>query len=217
MRKILYSAVFDGRYPFQELFDTITTVTEADQMVDEAAALVIWGGGDISPSLYGHDVSPHTGATADPSRRDLIEWELANKAVSMGMPVIGVCRGAQIMCALSGGHLIQDVTGHTNSHNMHVLGGDRVMVSSSLHHQMMFPWGVEHEIIAEAFPDRSKHYLTRPKNSQKDIEIEALPCEPEIVWFPKTKALAIQGHPEFMGVDTPYVQYCFELVKKYVV
>lgn len=214
--KVLYSAVFDGDYPFGELFKAVTTITNPDHMTEKDSALILWGGGDISPSLYGHGVSKRTGAGAEPNNRDLIEWDLATRAVEMGVPVIGICRGAQLMCAMSGGYLIQDVTGHGGTHNMCVMGTNEIIATSSLHHQMMSPWGVDHKIIAFASPSRSNRYVIHPPHSAEDIILDDVPCEPEIVWFPKTKALAIQGHPEFMGVDSRYVKYCFELVNQYV-
>lgn len=214
--KTLYSAIFDGEYPFGGLFKETTTITQPEEMKEKNSCLVIWGGGDISPSLYGHDVCRRTGASADPSTRDLIEFELAHQAMRMEIPIIGICRGAQLMCALSGGYLIQDVSGHTSAHEMEDIETKEIMTTSSLHHQMMFPWGTAHVVIARSSPARSNHYTARPKDAETDINIEAIPCEPEVVWFPKTKSLAIQGHPEFMGITSRYVQYCFDLVRKYV-
>lgn len=213
-RKILYSALFDGSYPFGDMFEEVTTVMNPEDIVNENAALIIWGGGDISPSLYGHGVSTHTGASETPSNRDLLEVDLANKAVSLGIPVIGICRGAQIMCALSGGYLIQDCTGHTSSHLIEDVKSKDTVVTSSLHHQMMFPWNVEHKMIAVSSPKLSRCYMTHPKDT--DIITKEIEAEPEIVWFPKTKSLAIQGHPEFLSYTAALTQYCRDLINRYV-
>ena len=214
--KTLYSAVFDGEYPFAGLFKKVTTVTRSVELSDPNSCLIIWGGGDISPTLYKHGVSPRTHTGAEPSNRDVVEWALAERAVAMGIPIIGICRGAQMMCAMSGGSLIQDVDGHTRDHDLKVIQTGEVMTTSSLHHQMMFPWNIEHKMIATAYPMRSNHYLTRPLGASEDLDLTDIPCEPEIVWFPQTKALAIQGHPEFCGIGSTFVQYCFDLASKYV-
>ena len=213
--KILYSAIFDGGYPFASMFDKVTTVTLEEELVEKDSMLILWGGGDIHPSLYGHEVSPKSHVSWGLSTMDEIEWALANKAVSLGIPVIGICRGAQMMCALSGGSLIQDISGHTTSHNMKVLLDGEVIGISSLHHQMMYPWDTEHKMIAISDPNRSKSYIIRPKNSNSDIELKEIPCEPEIIWFPLTKSLAIQGHPEFYETESRYVKYCKELIRGY--
>src|SRR5438067_2150266 len=78
--------------------------------------LVIWGGADISPSIYGEPVGPRTGAGHEPSFRDRTEMAAVDAAIKVGIPLIGVCRGAQLMCAMSGGKLVQDVQGHMGSH-----------------------------------------------------------------------------------------------------
>jgi GMP synthase-like glutamine amidotransferase len=209
--KVLYSALFDGEYPFGDLFEKVTTVMLPEELVDEGGCLIIWGGGDISPSYYNHSVSRHTGATLVPDRRDTLEWDLANKAVSMGIPVIGICRGAQMMNAKSGGYLIQDVTGHTRQHEM-ITNKDEKMQTSSLHHQMMaFEPDQDVVMIAKSSPALSKHYII-----EKEIDLEVPECEPEIVYFPQTKALCIQGHPEYMSLNSRFVRYCSELVKQYV-
>ena len=217
LKKTLYSALFRGEYPFGNIFETVTTVINPDEMVEDNSVLIIWGGGDISPTLYNHGVSKLTGASEDPSGRDLYELDLARHAVDRGIPIIGICRGAQLMCAVSGGYLIQDVTGHTSAHDMTVIQTGEILKTSSLHHQMMYPWEIEHKMIAVSTQNRSRRYVTHPLESHEDILIEALPYdEPEIVWFPKTKSLAIQGHPEFMSMNDPFVNFCFDLVKKYV-
>jgi hypothetical protein len=48
--------------------------------------LVVWGGADISPSLYNHKVSERTGADEEPSFRDKYEWALMNRAKELGIP-----------------------------------------------------------------------------------------------------------------------------------
>jgi GMP synthase-like glutamine amidotransferase len=215
-KKLLYSAVFDGQYPFAPLFRDVVTVEDPDRMTAKDSVLIIWGGGDISPTLYGHGVSARTHGTDIPSNRDLIEWDLARTAVREGIPIIGICRGAQMMCAMSKGSLIQDITGHHQSHEIEVLKTNETMITSSLHHQMMFPWNIEHKMIAVSRPTRSNHYITRPKEAKEDVYVTDVPCEPEIIWFPQTKSLCIQGHPEFLGVQSRFVQFCFELVSTYV-
>lgn len=74
-------------------------------IVDRLDALVLVGGADVDSSRYGED--PH--ATADQPRtaRDASEIALYRRAREIGMPVLGVCRGLQIMAVAHGGNLIQ--------------------------------------------------------------------------------------------------------------
>jgi gamma-glutamyl-gamma-aminobutyrate hydrolase PuuD len=177
-------------------------------------ALIIWGGGDIHPSLYGRpNYASGTGKTL--SDRDVVEVKLLEKAIEAKIPILGICRGAQLGCAAAGGILIQHVNEHGRSHMMATSDG-KEMVTSSLHHQMMFPWEVEHELIAWASPARSNKYVGITEEEAKHIpKKEELYIEPEIVWFPKIKCLAIQGHPEFMDNQCLFNLYIKELCGRY--
>lgn len=174
--------------------------------------LVCFGGGaDIHPSLYGStDVA--SWVSIKPSGRDVVEQQAFTEAVKRKKPILGICRGAQLACALAGGKLIQDVTSHAGgSHNIDTQEG-RSRVISSAHHQMMYvtPNLVEHtEVIAWCEP-RSHHYL-------HDIPDFVPPVvEPEILLFKNVNALAVQGHPEFMNPTHSTVCYVRQLISQYL-
>jgi anthranilate/para-aminobenzoate synthase component II len=181
----------------------------------EVDAVVIWGGEDISPSIYGEKPSKMCGAPSTMSERDRVETSAMLEAIDRNIPIIGVCRGAQLACAVAGGRLAQHVDGHGGSHRMDTFDGQSI-VTSSVHHQMMIPFAVDHTLIAWADKPRSQRYIKG--DDSNDEEMAGRGIEPEIVWFPKIKALAIQGHPEFMhdpDID-PFVQYCMGLVRTFI-
>ena len=69
-------------------------------------ALIIGGGDDISPEHYGGDIDARV--KADPARDELeIHW--IEKALDGGLPLLGICRGAQLINAVLGGTLHQDI------------------------------------------------------------------------------------------------------------
>jgi GMP synthase-like glutamine amidotransferase len=202
--------------PFDQVYPKAKLVTADDiETGCTIDALVIWGGADISPSLYSERVSSLCGATYELSKRDYEEASACQAAIERGIPIIGVCRGAQLACAVSGGRLLQHVDNHGRTHLMDTHDGLR-MKTSSVHHQMMYPFDVEHKLLAWASEKLSQRYIIGDDTS--DPEMADKP-EPEIVWFPKTKSLAIQGHPEFHSdpKNDPFVQYCMELVRKFIV
>jgi GMP synthase-like glutamine amidotransferase len=203
---------FDQRYQKGRL----VTPTEIAKGAD-IDALVIWGGEDISPSLYGELPSKYTGARTSLSRRDQVEAEACFAAMERNIPLIGVCRGAQLLCALAGGRLIQHVNSHSGTHGMKCLDEDILINTTSVHHQMMYPFDVSHVLLAQAWPKRSNTYVT--EGDAEDMEMHKTDTpEPEIVWFPDIKGLAIQGHPEFVGnpEESPFVQYCLRKVDQYI-
>ena len=199
--------------PFDQIYGRTLEVTGADVTAGKVDAVVIWGGADISPSLYGQPASQMTHARAELSSRDEIEADIFHSAVSAGVPIIGVCRGAQLACALSGGKLVQHVGGHGGSHPITLSDGGSI-VTTSVHHQMMFPFDMpvdDWNLLAWTKDKLSASYVLTDDDIRQEI-----PCEPEIVWFPKTRALAIQGHPEFDTEDSPFVQHCLDLVRKFI-
>lgn len=213
--KRLISALYNESSPFQFIFDEqIATQDPSDLKTTKASALIIWGGEDISPSIYGHELSSKTGAQKEPSIRDRLEMQFAKQAIELGIPIIGICRGAQLMCAVSGGTLIQHVTGHA------IIGGHLVVtndkkefVTNSVHHQMLNPFKVDHELLAWCPTKLSRVYIG-PNDTLVNEAYAKDFKEPEIVWFPKTKALCIQGHPEYGNAQLPFIRYCLKLVEE---
>ncbi len=213
----LYSALYHGEgFPFDALTDETVVVRTPEELTDINSILVVWGGQDISPDLYKH---PWSRTTHAGGRRDTDEWALMQAAVKLGIPIIGVCRGAQMLCALAGGCLIQDVRGHLGSHLVVTSEGDTIQVNS-IHHQMMEPSMTDHELLAWVKSNRSyaqegsgwvPHYLWKDDQEwtpPKDF------LEPEFVYFPKVKGFAIQWHPEGMGRNSPANQYVLETIKE---
>jgi len=190
----LVSALYNDAGPFMG----ITTVNSfsVSQNPDELSAndiLLLHGGEDISPSLYNHEVHPYTGARSTLSKRDAVEWALLQRAIELEIPIVGICRGAQMLCAAAGGYLIQHVENHGGYHDVVCEDGTEVE-TNSCHHQMMYPFDVPHELLMFINKKRSKvHYV----GSGGSIT-NALSCEPETVYFPKIKGMAPQWHPEWL-------------------
>lgn len=85
----------------------------ADVVVARLDALVVSGGADVDPGAYGAD--PHPATTGTRPGRDAWELALLDAAERAGLPVLGVCRGMQLMAVHAGGRLEQhlpDVVGH---------------------------------------------------------------------------------------------------------
>ncbi len=86
---------------------------EADATVAVLDGVVIAGGGDIDPAIYGAARHPRTEVTAPD--RDAWELALAEAAIRMNVPMLGICRGMQVVNVACGGTLHQhvpDLVGH---------------------------------------------------------------------------------------------------------
>lgn len=78
-------------------------------ILDRVDALLLSGGADLDPAVYGADRDPRTTNTR--CARDDFELALCRAALERGMPVLGVCRGFQILNVARGGDLVQHIEG----------------------------------------------------------------------------------------------------------
>jgi len=190
--------------PFK-CFGPRTTSVELLNLDPEAIALVVFTGGeDVTPSFYGAEANPRT---YNNPRRDAFEKKVFDRAVELGLPIAGICRGSQFLCAMSGGKLAQHITHHGGSHPIVTDDGREIDVTST-HHQMQMP--PEEAIpIAWADPRRSKVYEGEPG------ELLEPDREHDVVWYPHTNALGMQYHPEFMEKDSEGFLYSRELIERF--
>ena len=127
----------------------------------DCGCLLLPGGGDLSPMLYGQTDIACRGL--DPAR-DALEMDLLNLFTSAHRPVLGVCRGMQSVNVFFGGTLVQDLPGHSSVHGsdrlhsvtaapslLRRLYGERCVVNSS-HHQSIDRFGAGLEALQWA-PD----------------------------------------------------------------
>ena len=88
--------------------------TNPTGVLDLLDALILTGGaGDVDPSLYGEEAHPETGPIQ--AARDAYELALVRSAIEKRMPVLGICRGMQILNVAYGGEIeqhIPDTVGH---------------------------------------------------------------------------------------------------------
>ncbi|GAF22448.1 LOW QUALITY PROTEIN: glutamine amidotransferase [Bacillus sp. JCM 19047] len=69
--------------------------------------VLLTGGGDINPMLFNEDPHPDLGDLTP--ERDHFEYELAKAALAEGKPILGICRGMQILTIAAGGDMYQDL------------------------------------------------------------------------------------------------------------
>jgi len=96
-------------FPFDDVFKYSKNILK--EGMEDVDAIVLWGGEDIAPSYYKEKRhSRNQSYTGHPSQRDKNEWKAMLYAKANGIPIIGVCRGAQFLCIFSGGKLIHKIT-----------------------------------------------------------------------------------------------------------
>lgn len=185
---------------------------EMDRYLDLIDGLILSGGDDIEPALYGEEPILELGDVCP--ERDLFEMKFFDKALERKVPILGICRGFQIMNVALGGTLYQDikvqqgsgfnhlnlvdpvdtleheVTLEQNSKLYQMMGKDRLMVNS-LHHQAVNKVGENLKVVGLS----------------SDHIVEALEYEGE------SFMLGVQWHPEDLVVKD---NYFLELFKAFI-
>ena len=76
-------------------------------VAEKLDGILFTGGGDADPALYGEEMLPEC---SEPDRdRDSFELELFRTAADLGLPILGICRGCQMINVAMGGSLVQDI------------------------------------------------------------------------------------------------------------
>lgn len=113
MRKSqLYAAAISRKGGNPVLVNASTSTDERDRLLAEMAGLLLTGGPDLDPALYGE--APAGAIELDPVRDDL-ELAAWREAERRSVPVLGICRGLQAINVFSGGKLLQDVPSHAGT------------------------------------------------------------------------------------------------------
>ncbi len=160
--------------------------------------LLLTGGGDIDPVRYGQ---PNDGSHGLEPERDELEASAFSVAVTRGVPVLGICRGLQVINAFSGGSILQHVDDHaghgwsrgpahthpirlvprtTTSRILDPTASGAPLVVNSYHHQAVRPVDLAPGYRATAFADSPAGSL-----------VEAFEGLPDGPW-----RIAVQCHPE---------------------
>jgi gamma-glutamyl-gamma-aminobutyrate hydrolase PuuD len=91
--------------------DETSSAAERRRALAAMDGLLLSGGADLNPALYGQE--PHPTTAVEPGR-DALELEAWRAARERNLPVLGICRGFQAINVFSGGSLLQDLEGHTS-------------------------------------------------------------------------------------------------------
>lgn len=173
--------------------------------LEEAFVVILTGGADIHPVLYKNKVHPTTYPTI---KRDIRELR-ALQSIRQDALKIGICRGGQLLCALNGGELYQDIDNHAGAkhqvHYNHEDGTRRIFLVNSLHHQMMKPIDGPVQVWATAaestYRDRHERLAIKGANTGPDFEV---------LYYPLTRSLCFQAHPEYdSGSTSDFFYECF--------
>lgn len=188
----------------------LTRDADVEEVVARLDGLILSGGADVEPGHYGHHPDANLGQT-EPDRD---EWELAllREARRIELPVLGICRGAQLANVFFGGSLVQhvelddgaghpqwDVDGHTRTHEVDVVPGT---VLSQLVPAKLSVNSLHHQTLGVVAPDLVVSAVAN------DGVVEAIE-------LPGHDVLCVQWHPELLDKPDPTFGWIVERASKY--
>lgn len=178
----------------------------APEFSEEYDGLILCGGNDIDPKYYNEDIN---GSVNIDNVRDKAEMELFKKFYEMKKPILGICRGCQLINVALGGSLHQDIS-NANLHRssladdylIHIVNavdgnflskiyGTKFYVNS-FHHQAVKELGQGLEVIAT-----SDDGLTVEAIKHKELPLFALQWHPERMCFDKKRDDTVDGSKIF--------------------
>ncbi|MGW3338560.1 gamma-glutamyl-gamma-aminobutyrate hydrolase family protein [Streptomyces sp. NPDC001009] len=162
----------------------------APEVVARLDGVVVAGGPDVDPARYGAERSPRCGPPAP--ERDAWELALIEAALAARVPLLGICRGMQLLNVALGGTLVQHLDGHAET--VGVYGAHPVRPVPGTLYAEIEPDDTSVPTYHHQAVDRLAPGLI-PSAHAADGTIEALELPPAEGW-----ALGVQWHPE-MGTD----------------
>lgn len=195
----MYVGLFDAGIVVASIDTTVGSLPVEDIM-GNADGLILGGGGDVDPSLYG-GVPGDTTLSGVDLTRDRNEVAMLEHALQRGLPVLGICRGAQLINVVRGGALFQDLPRdfgtevehrgresllHTALHPVHVCPGSRlggllgasgVVEVNSGHHQGIARVGDGLKVVA-----RSTDGLVEAVEADGTDRLLGVQWHPENLW-----------------------------------
>ena len=166
----------------------------ANRVLDALDGLIITGGKDVDPALYGQEPHP----TTDTPRTDRDTWEdaLLTAAIDRGLPFLGICRGAQVLNVALGGTLHQhlpDVIG-TTRYNL----GDGVFAENEV---AVEPASTLATLVGEGLAVKSYHHQAidtvadglvvtarSDDGTIQAVELSSVPFGVAVQWHPEEDA-----------------------------
>ena len=168
---------------------------DPDQVLDLLDGLILAGGADIDPSIYGAEPHPETRGTVP--ERDAFEVALARAAMDRDVPLLGVCRGMQLMNVARGGTLEQHLP---DSHGHHDHRRALGTFDDADHDVRLAEGSLAHRAAGETLHATKSHHhqgIAKVGDGFRVTGWAVMDDLPETIELPDRRfALGVQWHPE---------------------
>ena len=175
-------------------------VEDPSEALDLIDGLVLAGGADIDPASYG--ATPHEKTSGTVPERDVYEIAMARGAIERDMPLLGICRGMQLLNVACGGTLLQHLPERFGHHeHRRVLGS----FDGADHDVELREGTLAMRVVGEScHPTKSHHHqgIDRLGEGLVVSGVSAMDDLPEAIELPEARfVLGVQWHPEADAVS----------------
>ncbi len=179
-----------------------------NNVIDSVSGVVLTGGGDISPDLCGLDCGEFTKGVI--RERDMFESNLFLQAITKNIPVLGICRGMQLMCMATGGKICEDISLFSENAYCHDQKIERnipwhkidikkdSVLFEIVKKKTIYVNSLHHQCVKES------GNILKPCAFSKDGVMEAVESKSG------TFMMGVQWHPESMGYDDSVSRQIFK-------
>ena len=189
------------------------TPEDAPVLLDHLDGLLLTGGADVDPGLYGQP--PHETVTRIIPERDALEVALCREALRRDMPLLAICRGQQVLNVATGGTLIQDLPSQWKGAVNHDPEGERW---SPAHDVRILPGTRLREILGQERVEVNSFHHQAVKAPGQGVVVSAFAEEDDVVEgieIPGRRlAVGVQWHPEAFWDKDGRFQPLFEALVK---
>lgn len=167
------------------------------------SALLFPGGGDINPALFGET---NQGSHPPDTELDILQLQALHQALRNDLPILGICKGMQLINVALGGTLIQDLP----------TAGYHTGADKDLYHPTITaPGSYLYKLYGESFSVNSRHHQAVNKPGNKLVPVQWCPIDNCIEAFSHETMpiFGVQWHPERLSPDAstisalPLLQY----------
>jgi len=168
-------------------------------LYDLADGILLTGGGDIDPALYGEEPVPQLGEVSE--ERDGAELALASWALEDDKPVLAICRGHQVLNVAYGGTLYQDLPTQYETHLNHEESADRGIRGLAAHDLAVQPGTRLAEAIGPGSHAANTHHHQAVRDLGRGLRITGHSEDGVVEGIEAAEAtwiVGVQCHPEEM-------------------
>ncbi|ADG70829.1 gamma-glutamyl-gamma-aminobutyrate hydrolase family protein [Brachyspira murdochii] len=188
-------------------------ITEDEEIIKKMAenvdGIIMTGGVDVHPFRFNEEPIEKIGTIS--AERDDFDFKLMKYAAEMNKPILGICRGIQVINVYFGGTLIQDIPAQRNTNILHSQTAEYHVAT---HKIQIVKDSIIYDMLGESSEVNSFHHQAIDKLA-KDFKVTAASKDGivEAIEYKKKDSfiLGVQWHPELMSAKSVKMQNIFDM------